>query len=440
MFDDVNDKSQAQPPTTPDPNKVQSTPTSEPTPVAGNDGVTPPAIQEKDKKAEAAEKESIHTMPMEYYLGDKTVTTTNAGKPIEKKTQPGPTPQVKVKPQMSSAGGSKKFLFAIVIIVLVLMLSVGGFFLYQSFVAPNDSDKPVVTKTSTLADVQEEVQVEKDVPAEEDVDEDIADEEVEEDVDEQDESPQFDPAALNKYTLDVLRGSDNDNDGLTDAEEALFGTNEGLMDSDGDVYKDKEEIQNFYSPITAEAVRLWDEDVVDYYTNTKYGYKILYPTTWLIQAVDPNDSDDLMISSNQNEFVNILVYEKPATQNIENWYLGMATSAKKSQLKKYTNYNELNVLESPDGFTVYIESKMRDRVFAVNYNIGLQEKANFPTVFGVIVNSFEFVDNSAMNDLAPIDGGGTVDPAIVVDELTVDLETVTPGEDSPAAVVPDVLP
>lgn len=48
-------------------------------------------------------------------------------------------------------------------------------------------------------------------------------------------------------------------------------------------------------------------------------------------------------------------------------------------------------MESPDAFTAYLESEKKDKVFAVNYNIGLKEAASFPIVFQMILNSFQFV-------------------------------------------------
>jgi len=57
---------------------------------------------------------------------------------------------------------------------------------------------------------------------------------------------------------------------------------------------------------------------------------------------------------------------------------------------------KLNALESPDGFTVYIEGASKDKVYAVNYNIGLKEQAGFSTVFFMAVQSFELTPVTAV--------------------------------------------
>ena len=194
-----------------------------------------------------------------------------------------------------------------------------------------------------------------------------------------------------------MLGADGDNDGLTDAEETLFGTDPAMMDSDGDIYKDAEEILSLYSPVDSGAIRLFDKkDIVNYYTNPKYGYKLLYPSTWLIQPLNSDDPNDLMITSNQNEFLDVLVYDKKAAQSLKNWYLEMVPTVNATDLKEYQTLKKLNALESPDGFTVYIEGTSKDKVYAVNYNIGLKEQASFSTVFFMAVQSFELTPVTAV--------------------------------------------
>ncbi len=378
MFEDAENKKNNQP--------------AAPTPA----GATPEAKSDADGK--------VYTMPMEYYLGSKTVESTNAGKPI-KKSRLGAVSRPPMDP-----GKKKKILNVIIIAVLVIVVGVSAYLLYKSY------EKPAETQLQPIAEIQPMPAqpapvVEEEKPAEVVLPEEEPITPVVETVE------KFDPSKINKFTLSLLSGPDADKDGLTDVEEGLFGTKENMIDSDGDVYKDKEEIENFYSPIDAGSVRLWEMENFKYYTNSNYGYRILYPVSWLIQPLNSQDPSDLMISSNQNEFINILIDEKPAEQSLKEWYLAQVPNVAEKDLKTYKTFNEYSALESPDAFTVYLEKD--GRVFIINYNIGLKEEASFPNIFQMVVNSFEFTPAELSTvDVPEISVEPEVSPAVAEEEYT----------------------
>jgi len=341
-----------------------------------------------ETNAAAPAAEDIRTMPMEYYLGADTVAATNAGKPIKAPATGGVSgAQLKAG---SAVVAKKKWITYALIGGLVVVVGISAFLLVKSYQTPAEPQTtlvPVETTVPTEPVVEEEA-----APTEAVAETEIASETETETAPETVEVKKFSPAELNKFTLSLMSGTDSDNDGLTDVEESLFGTDPAMMDSDGDVYKDAEEILNLYSPVDSGAIKLFEKkDVVSYYTNPKYGYKLLYPATWLIQPLNSDDPNDLMITSNQNEFLDVLVYDKKATQSIKNWYLEMVPTVSATDLKEYQTLKKLNALESPDGFTVYLEGASKDKVYAINYNIGLKEQAGFPTVFLMAVQSFEIV-------------------------------------------------
>ena len=304
-------------------------------------------------------------MPMEYYLGNKTTEAVKAGR--------------SVAAPIVTAGSNKKLVNIIIIAVIVVVVGISGWLLYKSFEQPpvsqpvveNIIETPLPETTDTTTATTEIVQptAETILPVE--------------------TQKKFSPEQINKFTLTLLSGVDKDKDGLTDEEETLFGTNPDLVDSDNDLYKDQEEINHLYSPVDVGLIRLWEKDAIGSYANNAYGYKILYPKSWIIQPLDAGQPNDLMISSNLNEFINVMVFDKNAGQKLEEWYLELAPTVKKTDLKSYETYRKLKVMESPDGFTVYVDKN--DKVVALNYNIGLKEEAGFPGVFQMVVNSFEFV-------------------------------------------------
>lgn len=375
MFEDVDNK-QAQPQAQASAAQTPQTPAQQ--------GNTPSPAQ--------ASQEEIHTMPMDYYMGAKT-TQAVKGMPAAPQ-QVMPQAQMSAGPSQTTGGGSKKKLLNIgIVVVLVLVLGVSAYLLYASYqepkpaqnVADNKTVQPVVeTETPVVEEIVEEVVVEEETP-------DVV-------IEEEPSTVMFDPNKLNQVSLTLLASQDTDKDGLTDAEEEIIGTSISQNDTDGDTYRDAEEIKNYYSPLQAGSVKLNETNFVATYENNPYGYKLLYPKGWIISPLNEDDPRDVMITSAGNEFINIFLNQKPENQSLEDWYLQKAPSVSSSELKKYENHNKLAVIESPDAFTVYV-ARGTD-VYIINYNIGLNDEANYPNLFAMIVNSFELTEKVAMTPVS----------------------------------------
>ena len=54
-----------------------------------------------------------------------------------------------------------------------------------------------------------------------------------------------------EVTKNNLAINDSDNDGLSDKEEEFYGTDKNNSDTDGDGYKDGDEVKNGYNPLGA---------------------------------------------------------------------------------------------------------------------------------------------------------------------------------------------
>jgi len=327
--------------------------------------------------------EEIQTMPMEYYLGKDTVSTAKKG--IFSKqgsASSSTTSAVKASVPMTAKAPSEKNKKSINIILIgggVLVVLVSAFLLYKSF------QNPAVIVPSVPVIVAPTI-IETEMPVVEDP---IV-------IEEPKITPivglkeTFDPAEIRKQSLDSVAGLDKDNDGLTDLEETLIGTNPAINDTDGDTYLDGEEIANFYSPLAGNRTRLTTNTFFSTYENTVFGYKLFYPKAWLAEPIDPRNPEEVMISSLDNEFVDILTVNKPTDQTLLEWYLSQAPEVSPALLKEYQNYNKLSVLESPDGFTSYIGRGAT--VYVIIYNIGLNETAAYPNLYQAMVASFELTE------------------------------------------------
>ena len=185
---------------------------------------------------------------------------------------------------------------------------------------------------------------------------------------------------------------DTDNDGLTNVEEAIYGTNPNKPDTDEDGFSDGLEVANLYNPLGFKPVKLLDSGKVKAYVNPTYNYSVLSPLAWVVQALDANN-EQVMLSSDTGEFVEILVEDNPLKLSVTDWYLGQSPGVSPSDLKTVTTKDGMKGILSPDGLAAYFP--WEDRIFVVYYNIGLKTDVSFFTTFKMIINSFKLGVSSA---------------------------------------------
>lgn len=336
-----------------------------------------PAAGPSPSPQSAGGEETIYTMPMEYYLGEKT-TSAVRGAAVSPVSAPVSAP--------AGQKGGKKTL--IVVVVVVILIGVSAYLLYASMnpaqtttpvaqqpavptpaapAAPTEEPKPETPATPAVTEPTVTTPTAPAAP----------------------EETTFDPTKIRKAELSLVSAVDTDKDGLTNIEEDLFSTDLNLFDTDGDGYKDGAEVSGLFSPIDKGNVLLAAKPSVKEYSNEKQNYKILIPKDWLTNSVDAATDKDVLFTSARNEFINILVDEKKAEQTIDDWYLEKVPTLSKSEIRHFTTLGKIPVIESPDGFTVYFAKD--NAVYIINYNIGLKEAADYPTVFQMVVNSFTFI-------------------------------------------------
>jgi|GEM_PF-1423155 len=381
MFDDVNNQT--------------PTPAPTPTPTPAPTSNTPPA---------ASGSEEIHTMPMDYYTGGKTANIPKSGQPVMQATAG--------VPMAAAPGGKKKLMNIIIVVVLVLVVGVSAYLLYASYQTPqNNQNTQQVVKDVVKDEPKKDEQSATEEPATKDENTPPPVDIPKEEPKTEDLTPKFDPNKQKEVSLSLMASLDKDKDGLTDAEETLIGTDANLNDTDKDTYADGAEIKNYYSPFKKGSVRLNEESFVKIFENPAYGYKLLYPSAWLASPLNATDPSEVMFTSKGNEFVSVFIDTKKADQTLEAWYLEKAPNVIATQVKKYQNYKKLPVVESPDGFTAYIANG--DKVYILNYNIGLNEEANYPALFAMMINSFEIIP------IQPISLAPSVDFANIMKALNV---------------------
>lgn len=179
---------------------------------------------------------------------------------------------------------------------------------------------------------------------------------------------------------------DTDNDGLTDEEEKIYGTDPAKPDTDSDGFTDELEVSNLYNPLGFKPVRLLDSGKVKIYLNPTFNYSIFYPADWVTQALDVNNKD-VMFTSVSGEFVEALAEDNPLKLSVENWYLGQSPGVEAGQLEHFQTKSKIDGVKSPDGLTAYLP--FEEKIFVINYNIGLKTEVNYLATFNMFLNSFK---------------------------------------------------
>ncbi|MBU1038928.1 thrombospondin type 3 repeat-containing protein [Patescibacteria group bacterium] len=197
--------------------------------------------------------------------------------------------------------------------------------------------------------------------------------------------------------------SDQDADGLTDMEEAIFGTDVNKPDSDSDGYLDGSEVNQGYDPIKADGAKLIDSEKFSWYKNEKFNYDILYPLAWLAKATD-QETTEVIFSGAEGEFIEVLVVDNPGKLTAVDWYAKQVPNLKPAEVPIVT-IGDLTWARSLDGLNLY--TTLNNSLVTLSYNIGTRTQASYYHLFQAMVKSFQVVKNVV--NLPP---GGNNPPAL----------------------------
>lgn len=195
----------------------------------------------------------------------------------------------------------------------------------------------------------------------------------------------------------LVSSTDADADGLTDAEEAIYGTDTQKPDTDGDGFLDGEKVQadgtilgEFvlgYNPNGAG--RLEGSTLVKRSENSAKEYSLLIPTSWTT-----NESSGLVVitpAAQTGEFFQVRAYDNATRQAPKNWYQTNNPQADVSKVRAVA-FNGLEGIISEDWTTVYLFKDAK--VYGLTYTLGSVSQANYWTTFDMMMRSFKLVAGS----------------------------------------------
>ncbi len=304
---------------------------------------------------------------------------------------------------VSDAGGSNKKspLLMIMIVVLVLIIIGGvGFFMYQRMnnttpedtnqlvanlnTQPNPTNQPLNTNTNSTNNTNRLTNGNANTNGVISLNSNINTNSVFQNTN----------TSANVNAITVTSSEDADNDGLTNVEEALYGTSLTVADTDGDSFADGQEVLNGYDP-NAAGKALTLNPAIKSYTNATDGYSIFYPSSWDVSN-DPQNARGKLFSTS-GEFVSVSLQDNPGQLSARDWYLSKAPGIDFTAITSVTTWDgTLSGVKSVDGTTVYLTRGTA--VYVISYNTNILSEANYLTTFQMMYQSMGLVSaNSNSN-------------------------------------------
>lgn len=208
----------------------------------------------------------------------------------------------------------------------------------------------------------------------------------------------------------ISRSTDTDEDGLTDLEEFLYGTDPAQADTDDDSYRDGAEVLNLFSPRQAGEVRLAQEDRIAIYANANHGYTLLYPSSWIASPLDEQIQNEVLFATTTDEYMTLSVDQNLKQQSLVSWYSEQDFDSNIEDLQVRV-YNNLDILATEDLTTFYVQVTGVPKIFTFTYQLDGRTNLNFLTTFEMMVKSMRVEgsterESSAMasRDLARVAG------------------------------------
>jgi len=178
-------------------------------------------------------------------------------------------------------------------------------------------------------------------------------------------------------------GLDTDSDGLTDLEEALFGSDPRNPDADGDGFLDGNEVFNLYSPYGRAPAKLAGSGSVKT-VEGNIGWSMSVPKD-SDMAVQDQDGAVAVIKTGHGEMFTVNVEDNPNKLPVVDWFLSKNPDAEKDRIMVFKSKGGYEGIIGPDLLTTYVP--WGDMVFVFRYDMNGQPFINYRTVYSMMLNS-----------------------------------------------------
>ncbi len=199
-------------------------------------------------------------------------------------------------------------------------------------------------------------------------------------------------------------GLDSDSDGLSDVEEAIFGTDSRVPDSDRDGFLDGNEAFHLYNPAAKAPVRLLDSGLVTAFVS-QAGWSLYVPKGWTA-TLDSADGSRATVRTGQGETFRISIQDNPNNASLADWYVAGHAGASASQLREILTKGGLSGLLGPERTDA--QFAWDGKVFVLQYDLGSKPFINFRTTYEMMLNSLRLSGVPVVSEEAApaLDGPG----------------------------------
>jgi hypothetical protein len=192
----------------------------------------------------------------------------------------------------------------------------------------------------------------------------------------------------------LVLGRDSDSDGLSDAEEELYGSDPRHPDTDRDSYLDGNEVYHLFHPALPSPMGLEDAGALLRLSVKEAGYELLYPRSWRAQVAGKEtgglEAGGALLYAPSGEVVTVSAEQKPEEESLEAWYLRQSPGVEASELQAFYTKTGVRALTNPDRLTTYLDQG--ETVSIIHYGLGPFEEMDFLTTYQMVVNSFTRVE------------------------------------------------
>ncbi len=184
-------------------------------------------------------------------------------------------------------------------------------------------------------------------------------------------------AAKPSAPLAVTEGADADRDGLTNVEEALYGTSPTVADTDGDGFFDGAEVRGFFNP-TAKGTSITASSFIQIMKWHEASF--LAPQSWTFAP--STDPAVVRIALNDGGTIQLQVLPNSSHATVADF---VASRARSNGLKSFKTKNGLDAVQLSNGLTTYVSQG--DTIWVMTYELGESNKIEYRTSFDLVVNS-----------------------------------------------------
>lgn len=188
---------------------------------------------------------------------------------------------------------------------------------------------------------------------------------------------------------------DSDEDSLTDLEEVIMGTLPTNPDTDGDGFKDGNEILNGYNPTTAGNAKITTSPFIATLKAdlSGDGIQTIYPKDWQTSVLA--DAKQAIITTETGEIIRISIRPNSQKFNVITWYLQDHPEVPMSQLKT-VEVGTLSGIYTPNGLTAYLTDTDRSKIYVFEYIMNPQTEFRYPTLFAMAIRNFQLIPASSV--------------------------------------------